>query len=93
MPGQLTFRCPVCSIRAYVPSETRRIVCACGYVQLGGVTPGLGDYLAAGLHRAGITRARYLWMKRLLGLSPMCRCGERQRSLNAFGSRLRAWFR
>lgn len=91
MPGQLMFHCPACSIRAYVPFETPRIACACGYVQMGGVTPGLGDYVAAGLHRIGITRARYLRVKRLLGLTPACRCPQRQRSLNALGGRIRAF--
>lgn len=79
------WKCPACGIRARVPATAERIVCVCDYVQLGGVTPGLGDLVAAGLHRCGITRYRYQLIKKYLGLHPSCRCPERQEWLNRFG--------
>jgi hypothetical protein len=94
MRSKLTIRwqCLVCHVRAYVPSDTPKIVCRCGYIQYG-VTPGLGDYLAAALHRVGVTRARYVRLKRWLGLRPTCRCPQRQAALNTFGRRLLAYVR
>ena len=75
----------MCGIRARVPATTPRIHCRCGYIQEGGVTPGLGDLVAAGLHRVGVTRSRYVRLKRRLGLPGGCGCGKRQRALNAMG--------
>jgi hypothetical protein len=54
-------------------------------VQLGGVTPGLGDYVAAGLSKVGITSERYVKAKALVGLKRKCHCPERQRKLNDIG--------
>lgn len=79
------WRCPACGIRARVPAGADRIVCLCDYEQLGGVTPGLGDWIAAGLHRIGVTRYRYQLLKKRLGLKPTCKCPQRQQSLNAIG--------
>jgi len=61
--------------------------CVCGFTQH---TPslGLGDYVAAGLHAIGITKQRYVAIKRLLGLKPQCRCKERREKLNNLGRRL-----
>lgn len=92
MHGKLRFRCPACGIKAWVPESAERIVCVCDYMQLGGVTPGLGDWIAACLHRVGITRYRYQRIKKLLGLSPTCRCPERQAWINRFGRRVAAAF-
>jgi len=88
-PAQCRFRCPACGFSGRVPCTTPRIYCACGYAQLNGIRPGLGDYLAAALHRLGITRARYVRFKRRLGLRPVCRCGKRQEALNRFGRAIR----
>lgn len=82
------WRCPACRIRARVPTHARRVICACGFIQEG-VVPGLGDYIAAGLHRIGITRRRYVAVKRVLGLAPLCKCPQRQRWLNEFGRKVR----
>ena len=79
------WKCPACGICARVPAAAERIVCVCDYVQIGGVTPGLGDLVAAGLHRCGITRYRYQLLKKKLGLHPSCRCPERQEWLNWLG--------
>jgi hypothetical protein len=72
-----------------VPATTPRIFCCCGYRQENGPTPGLGDLVAAGLHRVGVTQARYVAVKRRVGLKPKCGCGKRQRQLNALGRKLR----
>jgi hypothetical protein len=79
-----TWRCPVCRIAARIPVDTPQIHCACGFIQLG-VELGLGDVVAAVLHKMGITRARYIRAKRLLGLKSKCGCSERQAALNRFG--------
>lgn len=81
------FRCPVCRVQAPVPASTPRVFCVCGYVQEGGPIPGLGDYVAAGLHKVGITRERYVRVKRRLGLKG-CGCGKRQRKLNELGRKV-----
>lgn len=88
MRDQLIFRCPACSIRARVPSDANRIHCACGYVQLGGVTPGLGDHVAAALHRIGLTQSRYVRAKAAIGLKPKCGCKKRQAKLNELGRKV-----
>lgn len=88
MPGQLIlWTCPICRIRARVPATTPRIHCCCGYTQEGGPTPGLGDYVAIGLHKVGVTRERYVRAKRALGLKG-CGCGRRQRKLNELGRKV-----
>jgi hypothetical protein len=85
---QLTmWTCASCGARARVPINTPRIYCHCGYVQEG-VTLGLGDMLAAGLHKVGITRQRYVRAKRAVGLKPKCGCGRRQRKLNELGRKI-----
>jgi len=76
------WQCRVCSRRARVPVDTPRIFCACGYQQLNGVTPGLGDKVAAVLHKVGVTPQRYVAVKGALGLQKKCRCPERQEKLN-----------
>ena len=88
-PAQCRFRCPACGFSGRVPCTTPRIYCACGYAQLNGIRAGLGDHLAAALHRLGITRRRYVAVKRSLGLRPVCRCGKRQAALNRWGWALR----
>lgn len=84
-PVIVHWKCPACGIRARVPAAAERIVCICDYEQLGGVTPGLGDWIAAGLHRIGVTRYRYQKLKKWLGFQPTCKCPQRQKALNAFG--------
>jgi hypothetical protein len=74
------WECPVCGRRAIVPASTPRIFCSCGHQQLNGPTAGLGDYVAAGLEKLGITKQR---VSRLLGRP--CKCRERQRRLNELG--------
>jgi len=90
MPSQflVVWDCPVCKRTARVPSTTPRIFCCCGYRQLGGVTPGLGDRIAAGLHVAGITPERYSSVKASLGLKRDCNCHKRQAALNRLGRKL-----
>jgi hypothetical protein len=46
---------------------------------------GIGDYVAAALHRVGITEGRYVKAKAALGLKPKCGCSKRQKLLNALG--------
>lgn len=91
VPSQLTWRCPACRIKALVPASATSISCCCGYEQLSGLVPGLGDWIAAGLHRIGITRYRYQRVKKWLGLNPSCKCPERQEWLNTIGKRLKLW--
>jgi hypothetical protein len=88
MTAAIPWKCPVCRIRANVPAHTPRIFCACGYVQLHGATPGLGDRLAAGLAHIGITHRRIRTWKRALGLAPKCGCHRRQQALNNLGDSL-----
>lgn len=83
------WKCPACGIRVRVPAAAERIVCVCDYEQLGGVQAGLGDWVAAILHRCGITRYRYLKLKKWLGLKPHCNCPGRQAWLNWLGRKLR----
>ena len=82
------WKCPACGIRVRVPAAAERIVCVCDYIQLGGVQAGLGDWIAAGLHRCGITMYRYQRIKKWLGLNPTCRCPQRQEWLNRVGRTL-----
>lgn len=89
MPSQLIFKCPVCRIRCKVSSDPGVIMCVCGYVQFGGVKPGLGDWVSAILHRCGITKARYIRIKAWFGFKPTCKCPHRQVAMNAFGARLK----
>lgn len=91
MHDQLRFRCQACGLKAWVPSNSARIVCVCGHVQLEGVQPGLGDWIAACLRRCGITRYRYQRIKKSLGLNPSCKCEQRQEWLNRFGKRVGLW--
>lgn len=75
-------------MRVKVPDSTSAIHCICGYVQENGPTPGLGDHLAAGLHKVGITRQRYVAAKKAIGLKGGCGCGRRQRRLNEWGRKI-----
>jgi hypothetical protein len=84
----IAWTCPACGARARVPSTTPRVYCYCGFKQLHGPTPGLGDLIAALLCRLGITQSRYTRLKRRVGLKPKCGCGRRQRQLNALGRKL-----
>jgi hypothetical protein len=83
----VAWTCPACGIKANVPADTPRIVCACDFVQEG-VTLGLGDLVAVGLHNVGLTRTRYAKVKKAVGLSGCCDCGRRQRRLNELGRRI-----
>jgi len=94
MRGQLRLRwkCLGCGLRGRVPPSAGRIVCGrCGWTQYG-IRPGLGDWVAAALHRVGITHARYVRVKRWLRLTPSCRCPQRQASLNRWGRRIAQLF-
>lgn len=88
MVKRVMFKCPVCRIKVPVPTKTPRVFCACGYIQEGGPIPGLGDYVAAGLHKLGVTRQRYNRVKRAIGLNDNCKCGQRQRKLNELGYKI-----
>jgi hypothetical protein len=70
-------------MRADVPAATPRVFCACGYVQQNGVHPGLGDYVAAGLQKVGITKQRVSKVTKR-----PCGCGRRQKKLNELGRKI-----
>jgi len=56
-------------------------------------TPGLGDCLALALKAVGITKRRYQYAKRRLGLATRCGCHRRQQRLNRIGRWLAFWRR
>ncbi len=87
-PSQLIWICPACRISARIPSTTPRIFCVCGYTQENGPTPGLGDYVAAGLHMIGVTPQLVANAKAAVGLKRRCGCRKRQRVLNQIGRAL-----
>jgi hypothetical protein len=78
-PDYLAWKCPVCRLQALVRADRFPVHCACGHVQLL-PNPGLGDHVAAGLGKLGITKQR---VSRLLGRP--CKCRERQKRLNELG--------
>lgn len=80
---KLSWTCPVCHRTAAVPADTPRIFCCCGHEQLNGVRAGLGDHVASGLAKVGITKKR---VGRLLGRP--CKCRERQAWLNRQGRKV-----
>lgn len=86
----MRWKCLACGLRVEIPVETPRVHCSCGYVQENGSRPGLGDVVAAGLHRVGITRERYVAAKAAVGLRRRCNCPKRQQQLNALGSKAAA---
>lgn len=81
--AKVLWKCPACGLKARVPATTPRVFCACGFVQRNGVRAGLGDYVAAGLHRVGITKDR---VSRVLGRP--CGCLKRQMQLNRLGRKV-----
>ena len=85
---KVQWTCPVCGISVRVKHDTPRIFCACGYRQDNGVTPGLGDHVAAGLHKIGITQERYTRAKAAVGLKRKCGCSKRQKMLNKMGRKM-----
>ena len=80
---KILFRCPVpsCRVQVWVKTQHYPVHCACGFTQH---SPdiGLGDRVAAALHMAGITKHRYLRLKRRFGLAPTCGCDRRRERLN-----------
>lgn len=77
------WKCLVCGKQATVSERAVRVACGCGYTQENGAQPGLGDYVAAGLQKVGITKQRVSKvMKR------PCRCGRRQKKLNELGRKI-----
>ena len=46
---------------------------------------GLGDLVAAGLAKVGVTKERYVGFKRRCGLAPQCGCAGRVEKFNALG--------
>ncbi len=46
---------------------------------------GLGDLVAAGLAKVGVTKERYVRFKQRCGLAPQCGCSGRVEKLNALG--------
>lgn len=85
----VVWQCPACRRIARVPLTTPAVHCCCGYHQLNGVSMGLGDMLAAGLHVAGITPEQYVrWKQWILGGERSCNCHKRQAKLNALGRKL-----
>lgn len=87
MQSQLIWTCPVCRLRARIPSTAERIHCACGFVQLG-VSAGLGDVVAAVLHAMGLTQQRYMQAKMAMGLKKKCGCAKRKAALNELGKKI-----
>ena len=47
----------------------------------------IGHWAALLLSVFGITKSRYLWLKRIAGLKPSCRCNQREAALNTLGTR------
>lgn len=88
MPNQLIWTCPVCKVSGAVRAGAASIQCACGHVQANGSKPGLGDFVAATLAKAGITKDRYQDAKAALGLKRTCNCGRRQKKLNELGKKI-----
>ncbi len=85
----ICWTCLVCGLQGRVRDGTPKVCCGlCGFVQLAGARPGLGDRIAARLHRVGITPERWVKIKKALGLKPRCNCPERQMAINAFGKRV-----
>lgn len=65
--------CTRCGRKVKLQSEKPPVaVCKAG--------PGLGDMVAAGLERVGITKERVS-----AAIGRPCRCGERQQKMNDFG--------
>jgi hypothetical protein len=50
--------------------------------------PGLGDHVAAVLHRVGLTKQRYVRAKLAIGLRGKCGCSKRQQQLNGMGRKI-----
>ena len=84
----IAWQCPQCGRIGKFPDHVPRVRCACGYSQTG-VAPGLGDYVAAGLSKVGITSKRYSKAKKALGLRGSCNCLARQAKLNKLWRRKR----
>lgn len=83
----IAFKCPVCGIAANVRANVVRVNCPCGFTQEG-ATLGLGDMVAAGLQKIGITKVRYTDAKAAVGLKKTCNCGRRQRKINELGRKI-----
>ena len=79
LPQPVHWKCRVCGLKARVPSFP--VHCTCGYVQYE-YPAGLGDNVAVALGKTGITKERYLKLKKSLGLKPNCKCPWRQKVLN-----------
>ena len=73
----------VCGKQATVSETAVRVACGCGYTQENGVRPGLGDYVAAGLQKVGITKQRVSKVTKR-----PCGCGRRQKKLNELGRKV-----
>jgi hypothetical protein len=84
----MKWKCPICGLQFGVHISTTRIECFCGYVQLNGVYPGMGDMVAIAFLKVGITKERYAKAKSILGYDSSCDCLKRQQSLNEFGKKL-----
>lgn len=85
----MLWKCLVCSRQASIPDDATKIICQCGYIQFA-PHAGLGDLVAAGLHRVGLTPARYANAKAAVGLKRKCGCRKRQRKLNELGNQAAA---
>jgi len=77
--------CPNCHITVWAHTDYP-IHCICGYTQMS-FEMGMGDYVALGLHKIGITKRRVTRLKIRLGLKP-CRCLKRQAALNRLGRKV-----
>lgn len=77
-------RCAVCGyVLAHdLPVPLRR---ACGGAESVHMRRGLGDWVEAKLKTVGITKPRYIALRKLLGLKAECGCQSRRLWLNAFG--------
>lgn len=87
MTLHIAWECQVCHAKARVPVKGFPVHCMCGWTQME-PQPGLGDRVAAVLHKVGITEDGYVEAKAAIGLKKTCNCGRRQRKLNEIGRKL-----
>lgn len=82
--------CEKCNRRVGYPkdSETGRCICGWDAVQKKEWSAAtyrherLGDFTERQLRKLGITKERYVEVKKLFGLSPICHCDKRKEWLN-----------
>jgi len=77
------FSCLVCGTKGQIREDAYPVHCVCGYTQFNPGAPGLGDRVAAVLHRLGITPEIISGIKARIGAPGRCNCHKRQQALNA----------